>query len=312
MIKVAFTDFVFENRDEIRLEGCEFEIFPPLRTADEIVAAAGGADVLCMRDQFGKVSREVLERLPDLKLVVTRSVGYDHLDLAEARRRGVAVCNVPDYGAHMIAEHAFALLLAVARHVVTGHNRYTQERLFSDRGLQGIELYAKCLGVVGTGRIGLHTIRIARGFGMEVLAYDVAPNRDAAQTLGVRYVSLEELLAQSDAVSLHVVLNETTHHLLNAERLAQMKPGAILVNTSRGGVVDTQALTSALRSGRLGGAGLDVLEDERDTYHDLSGLNLVVTPHVGWYTDGAVRRILQVTLQNIAAFMRGQATNRLV
>jgi len=108
-----------------------------------------------------------------------------------------------------------------------------------------------------------------------------------------------------------VVLNDSTHHLLNAERLALMKPGAIVVNTSRGGVVDTQALIAALRSGHLGGAGLDVLEDERDTYHDVSGLNVVVTPHVGWYTDGAVRRILQVTLENIAAFMRGEPVNRL-
>lgn len=311
MLTVAFTDFVFENRDEIRLEGCEFRIFPPLRTAAEIVAAAEGADVLCMRDQFGKVGRGVLERLPGLKLIVTRSVGYDHIDLDEARRRGVVVCNVPDYGAHMIAEHAFGLLLAVARHVVTGHNRYTRERVFSDRGLQGVELYGKCLGVVGTGRIGLHSARLARAFGMEVLAHDVAPNRDAAQAIGFRYVPLEELLAASDAVTLHVVLNDSTHHLLNAERLALMKPGAILVNTSRGGVVDTRALAAALRAGHLGGAGLDVLEDERDTYHDLGGLNVVVTPHVGWYTDGAVRRILQVTLEDVAAFMRGEPVNRL-
>jgi D-lactate dehydrogenase len=311
VIKVAFTDFVFENQDEIHLEGCEFQIFPPLRTAGEIVAAAAGADVLCMRDQFGQVGRDVLERLPDLKLVVTRSVGYDHIDLDVARDRGVIVCNVPDYGAHMIAEHAFGLLLAVARHIVQGHNRYAQKRAFSDRGLEGIELYGKCLGVVGTGRIGLHTLRLGLGFGMEALAFDVAPNREAEKNMGFRYVSLEELLAAANAVSLHVVLNDTTHHLLNAGRLAQMKRGAILINTSRGRVVDTAALIGALRSGHLGGAGLDVLEDERDVYHSFDGLNVVVTPHVGWYTDGAVRRILQTTLDNIAAFMRGTATNRL-
>jgi D-lactate dehydrogenase len=311
VLTVAFTDFVFENREAICLEGCQFRIFPPLRTADEIVAAAEGAEVLCMRDQFGKVSREVLERLPELKLVVTRSVGYDHIDLEAARSRGVVVCNVPDYGAHMIAEHAFGLLLAVARRVVEGHNRYTRERVFSDRGLQGVELYGKCLGVVGTGRIGLHSVRLGLGFGMEVLAYDGAPNREAEQTLGFRYVSLEELLAAADAVSLHVVLNDATRHLLNAERLAHMKNGSILVNTSRGGVLDTAALITALRSGHLGGAGLDVLEDERDTVHEFDGLNVVVTPHVGWYTDGAVRRILQTTLDNIAAFKRGMAINRL-
>jgi len=312
VIKVAFIDFVFEKREDIQLDGCEFGIHPPLRTAGEIVAAASEADVLCMRDQFGQVTRQVFERLPNLKLIVTRSVGYDHIDLDEAKKRDIPVCNVPDYGAHMIAEHAFGLLLAVARNVVTGHNRYHRERLFSDQGLQGIELYGKTLGVVGTGRIGLHSARMAQGFGMRVMAHDVYKNEAAAEELGLAYAPLERVLAESHAVSLHVVLNETTHHLINAERLAEMKQGAILVNTSRGGVVDTQALMDALRSGHLAGAGLDVLEDERDTYHDFGDLNVVVTPHLGWYTDGAVQRILKIALGNIAAFMQGEPINRLV
>ncbi len=312
MTIVAFVDFVFENREAIRLDGCEFRIHPPLRTADEIVAAAHDADVLCMRDQFGRVTREVLDRLPNLKLIVTRSAGHDHIDLAEAGRRGIVVCNVPDYGAHMIAEHAFGLLLAVARNIVTGNNRYKGEHLFSDQGLQGIELAGKTLGVIGTGRIGLHSVRIAKGFGMQVVAYDLYENRAAAEELGFRYASLESVLAESHAVTLHVSLNDTTHHLIDAGRLAQMKPGAILINTSRGAVVDTPALMDALRSGHLGGAGLDVLEDERTTYHDFGDLNVVVTPHLGWYTDGAVERILAITLADIAAFRRGAPINRLV
>jgi len=311
VIKVAFVDFVFENREDIQLEGCEFSIHPPLRTEGELVAAASGADVLCMRDQFGRVTREVLERLPELKLIVTRSVGYDHIDLAEADRRGIPVCNVPDYGAHMIAEQAFGLLLAVARNIVRGHNRYEQKHLFSDRGLQGVELYGKTLGVIGTGRIGLHSIRLAKGFGMQVDAYDIFEDEAAMEELGFCYQSLEDVLAGSHAVSLHVSLNEATHHLMNAERLAQMRQGAILVNTSRGAVVDTEALIATLRSGHLGGAGLDVLEDERDRYHDFSGLNVVVTPHLGWYTDGAVDRILTIALENIAAFQRGELINQL-
>jgi D-lactate dehydrogenase len=311
VLKVAFVDLVFENREDIRLEGCEFRFHPPLRTADEIVAAASDADVLCMRDQFGKVTREVLERLPNLKLIVTRSAGHDHIDLAEAGRHGITVCNVPDYGAHMIAEHAFGLLLAVARNIVKGNNRYKGEHLFSDRGLQGLELYGKTLGVIGTGRIGLHSVRIAKGFGMQVIAYDVFEKPAAPEELGFRYVSLECVLAESHAVTLHVSLNETTRHLINTGRLAQMKPGAILINTARGAVVDTQALLAALRSGHLGGAGLDVLEDERDAYHDFADLNVVVTPHLGWYTDGAVERILQITLEDIDAFMRGETINRL-
>ena len=312
MIRVAFTDFVFENREAIRLDGCEFTIHGPLRTGDEIVAAAANADVLCMRDQFGRVTREVLDRLPNLKLIVTRSAGYDHIDLAEAARRKIPVCNVPDYGAHMIAELAFGLLLAVARNIVRGDERYRRERRFSDEGLRGIELRGKTLGVIGTGRIGLYSIRIANGFGMKVIAHDVCENKAAAQELGFEYAPLERVLAESDAVTLHVQLNDTTRHLINADRLALIKPGAILINTSRGAVVDTQTLIAALRCGHLGGAGLDVLEDERAAHHDFAGLNVVVTPHLGWYTDGAVARILAITLENIAAFMRGEMINRVV
>lgn len=309
-MRVAFTDVVFEPREAIRLDGCQFSLYGPLRTAAEIVSAAAEADVLCMRDQFGHVTREVIERLPGLQLIVTRSAGYDHIDVAEAARRGIPVCNVPDYGAHMIAELAFGLLLAVARNIVRGHERYRRERRFSDEGLQGIELRGKTLGVIGAGRIGLHSIRIARGFGMQVIAHDVAANEAAAHEMGFTYAPLEHVLAEGDAITLHVRLGESTRHLINAERLARMKPGAILINTSRGAVVDTQALVASLRAGQLAGAGLDVLEDEHETYHDLSGLNVVVTPHLGWYTDGAVHRILAVTLENIAAFMRGTPVNR--
>ena len=165
--------------------------------------------------------------------------------------------------------------------------------------------------MIGTGRIGLHAVRLAMAFGMEVVAFDVYENEAAAEEMGFHYETLEGVLTQSHAVSLHVTFNEATHHLMSAERLAQMKAGAILVNTSRGGVVDTEALIASLRSGHLGGAGLDVLEDERDRYHDFSGLNVVVTPHLGWYTDGAVNRILEIALADIAAFMRGKPINRL-
>ena len=312
MTKVAFIDFVFEDLEDIQLDGCEISIHPPLRTADEIVSAAQGAEILCMRDQFGKVTAEVFERLPDLKFVVTRSVGYDHIDLTEARQRGIPVSNVPDYGAHMIAEQAFGLLLAVARNIVRGHQRYQQERLWSDSDLRGIELKGKTIGVVGTGRIGMHCIQIASGFGMQVLAHDVQQDPAAEEALGFRYVPLLELLQQSDVISLHVALNDATQHLINADRLAQMKPGVVLVNTARGAVVDTAALMEALRSGHVAGAGLDVLEDERDVYHNFGDLNVVITPHLGWYTDGAVDRILAISLENIAAYLRGEPINRLV
>jgi D-lactate dehydrogenase len=309
-VKLAFVDFVFEEREAIRLEGFDIEIHPPLRTAEELIAAAHEADVLLMRDQFGKVTAEVLDTCPQLKLIVTRSAGHDHIDLEAARARSVVVCNVPDYGAHMIAEHAFGLMLAVARNVCRGHERYKRLRRFDDTGLGGVELYGKTLGVIGTGRIGRHSIRIASGFGMVVVAYDVVPDEGLAAEMGFQYRPLDEVLARADFITVHVPLVEGTRHLIDANALAGTKPGAILVNTSRGGVVDTAALKEALSSGRLRGAGLDVLEDERTAYHDFGEANVVVTPHLGWYTEEARDRILQISLQNVRAWMAGNPIHR--
>jgi D-lactate dehydrogenase len=265
-----------------------------------------------MRDQFGQVTREVFDSLPSLRFVVTRSVGYDHIDLEEAKKRDIPVSHIPDYGAHMIAEHTFGLMLAVARKIVHGDQRYKQEKHFSDQGLQGIELRDKTLGVVGTGRIGLHVIRIAQGFGMKVIAYDLIQNEAAADEMGFTYVPFKELLSKSDFISLNVALTETTEHLINKASLAKMKRGAILVNTSRGAVVDTQALVESLGSGHLGGAGLDVLEGERDTFHDFGDFNVIVTPHLGWYTDGAVSRILKITFDILNSFKQGKIIHRVV
>jgi D-lactate dehydrogenase len=309
-VKLAFVDFVFEEREAIQLEGFEIEVHPPLGTAEELIAAAQDADVLLMRDQFGQVTADVLDACPRLKLIVTRSAGYDHIDLEAAQARGVVVCNVPDYGAHMIAEHAFGLMLAVARNICRGHERYRRLQRFDDTGLGGVELYGKTLGVIGTGRIGRHSIRIGTGFGMYVLAYDVVPDEALASEMGFQYRPMDEVLANADFVTLHVPLIEATRHLIDAEALAGIKPGAILVNTSRGGVVDTQALKEALASGRLRGAGLDVLEDERTVYHDFGQANVVVTPHLGWHTEEARDRIMQISLQNVRAWMAGDPVHR--
>lgn len=310
MIKAVFMDFVFEDKEAIRLEGCEFEIYPPLLTAEEKIEAAREAEVLLVRDQFGDISPKVMDGCPNLKLIVTRSSGYDHIDLDAARQRGIVVCNIPDYGAHMIAEHAFGLMLAVARNVCRGNDRYRQEKRFDDTGLAGVELYEKTLGVIGTGRIGRHSLRLGPAFGMKVVAYDVVEQDSLAEALDFTYLPLNELLATSDFITLHVPLVDSTRHLINADRLAQVKPGAILVNTSRGPVVDTAALQEALASGRLRGAGLDVLEEERSSYHDFGEANVVVTPHVGWYTEEARDRLMAISLKNVRSWMEGQPVNR--
>jgi lactate dehydrogenase-like 2-hydroxyacid dehydrogenase len=311
-MKVAFVDFVFEDRDAIRLDGCEFELHPPLGSPDELPAAVGDAEILMTREKTGIVTAECMDDCPNLKLIVTRTVGYDHIDLAAAKERGIVVCNVPDYGSHVIAELAFGLMLAVARNIYRGYTRYQQMRYFDDAGLGGPELFGKTLGVIGVGRVGRHSVRIGQGFGMRIMSCDIAPDEAFAAEKGFRYWPLADVLAAADFVTLHVDLNETSYHLIDAEALALFKPSAILVNTSRGDVVDTAALRAALAVGQLRGAGLDVLEDELHVYHDFGDANVVITPHIGWYAEEAVDRIMKISLANVRAWLAGDPINRLV
>lgn len=274
----------------------------------------------------------VLEILPRLKLVATRSTGFDHVDLDYCRAHGITVCNVPGYGSHTVAEHAFALLLAIARNIVESVER-TRRGNFAQSGLRGFELFEKTLGVVGTGRIGRRVIGIARGFGMRVVAFDVHPDESAAAVLGFRYVPLDELLGAADVVTLHVPATPESRHLLADREFALMKNGAVLINSARGNVVDVAALVRALSSGKLRAAGLDVLPEEPvvreeaqifradapQEGYDLRALvanhvllrfpNVIVTPHNAYHTDGAVRRIIETTLDNIDAFARGAPRN---
>jgi D-lactate dehydrogenase len=274
----------------------------------------------------------VLLLLPHLRLVATRSTGYDHIDLDYCRAHGITVCNVPGYGDHTVAEHAFALLLAIARHIVDSVER-TRRGNFAQSGLRGFELFEKTLGVIGTGRIGRRVIGIARGFAMEVIACDVRRDESAAAALGFRYASLDELLATADVVTLHVPATPGSRHMLSDREFALMKDGAVLINTARGNVVDVAALVRALSTGKLRAAGLDVLPEEPvireeaqifraeapEQDYDLRALvanhvllrfpNVIVTPHNAYHTDSAVRRIIETTLDNIDAFARGAPQN---
>lgn len=209
-----------------------------------------------------RVGEEFLAAHPALKLIATRSTGSDHIDLVACHRRGVAVTNVGNYGENTVAEHTFALILALSRRmrdsdqaVRTGH--FDRERL------RGMDLRGKTLGVVGAGRVGLHVIRIGIGFGMRVVAYDANPHPFYSELLDFQYVSFEDLMREAHVISLHVPLNETTHHMINRESLALCQPGTLLINTARGGLMDTEAAVHALDAGQLAGLGLDVLEDER-------------------------------------------------
>jgi D-lactate dehydrogenase len=270
--------------------------------------------------------------LPKLKLIATRSAGYDHIDLEHCRARGITVSNVPHYGDSTVAEHVFALLLAVARNLVDAVER-TRRGRFTQVGLRGFELRDRVIGVIGTGHIGLRVIEIARGFGMNVIAHDLQQDEAAATRLGFAYASLDRLLSDADVVTLHVPATPRTVGMISDREFSRMKRGAILINTARGHIVDVEAMVRALADGKLRAAGLDVLpqepllREEAAIFHeeaivdaeDFKALvannvllrfpNVIVTPHNAYNTDAALQRLIATTLANIEAFARGARQN---
>ncbi len=254
------------------------------------------------------------------RLLALRSAGFNHVDLPTAKALGLTVVRVPEYSPYSVAEHAMALVLTLNRKIHRAYNR-VREGNFSLEGLVGFDLHGKKVGVVGTGKIGSAFIRIARGFGCEVCAYDLHPDEAFAAQAGFRYCGLDELLSSCDVISLHVPLKAETRHLIGEAALAKMKPGVMLINTSRGGLIDTRALIGALKSGKLGAAGLDVYEEEEKYFfQDLSGKvlsddvllrlmtfpNVVLTSHQGFLTREALTKIAETTLRNISDFEKGQ------
>ncbi len=277
------------------------------------------------------IDEKLVSKLPNLKFIATQSTGYDHIDLDVCKRKGITVSSVPSYGERTVAEYTFALILMLSRKMYDAYHRIREEGQFNLQELQGFDLYGKTLGVIGTGSIGKHVVCIAKGFGMKVVACDVYPNETMSKELEFQYCSLKELLEQSDIVTLHVPYLESTHHLINKENIYQMKRGAYLINTSRGQVVETEALVRALKDEHIAGAGLDVLEEEGALKDDLEFLQstlkaerlrkvlaghalidhprVIVTPHNAFNTKEALQRILDVTIQNIIAFTSGKPTN---
>lgn len=271
------------------------------------------------------------DRFPNLRLVAARSTGFDHIDLAEAKRRGIVVCHVPAYGSNTVAEHTFALILMLSRKLHQAYQR-TMRGQFDLEGLMGVDLAGKTIGVIGAGKIGLHVIRMARAFGMNVIAADPAEDHNLADLLSFEYAPLPTLLKRSDVIAVCCPLADSTRGMFNRATFEQMKPGVIFVNTARGGVVDSGDLLWALSEGIVGGAGLDVLEGEALMDEDglLAGVNqgkepdirniaenlilmrhpnVVVTPHMAFYSREAVNRILETTAANILAFESGTPIN---
>lgn len=280
------------------------------------------------------ITPEIMDKMPKLKLIATRSTGYDHIDLSAASERGVTVVNVPSYGENTVAEHVFTLLLALARRLPQTLET-TKDGVYSPTDLSGFDLKGKTLGVVGMGRIGQHSARIGRGFGMNVIGFDVFEKPEIAEEIGFSYAPLEDVLKTADIVTLHAPLTPENVHLMSHERIGVMKDGAILINTARGELVDTHALIAALESGHLSGAGLDTIEGERflseeieintvldnkTTKETLINLaetetllrmpQVIVTPHSAYNTFEAVGRINATTADNIIKFWYGETPNK--
>ena len=280
---------------------------------------------------YSSINKNVLSKLKKLKLIATRSTGFDHIDLKECKKRGIIVCNVPHYGENTVAEHTFALILNLTRKIHKAWEK-TKELDFSQQGLRGIDLSGRTLGVVGVGSIGRHVIRIARGFEMNVIAFDVFENKKLEKELGFKYVNFDYLLKNSDIITLHCPYSKKTHHLLNKKNIKKIKKGALLINTARGALIETDALLKALQKGGLGGAGLDVLEEEcyvREDKevmsrhfpkecdlriilenHSLAKMgNVIITPHNAFNSVEALQRILDMTIENIKFFLKKKIVN---
>jgi len=299
--------------------GHELVFFEPRLTGLTVRLAEGFSAVCAFVNDHLDAGVLAELRRQGTQLIAMRCAGYNNVDLAEARRLGMTVARVPAYSPHAVAEHTVALMLALERKLYKAYNR-VREGNFALDGLLGCELHGRTAGIVGTGKIGAIVARILAGFGCRLLAYDVARNPEV-EALGGRYVDLDELCRESDAITLHCPLVPGTYRIINEDTLRQMKPGVMLINTSRGKLIDSEAVVRALKSGKIGALGLDVYEEEADLFfEDLSSEvlqddvfarmltfpNVFITGHQAFFTRSALAAIAAQTIANITAFAAGQ------
>ena len=277
-----------------------------------------------------QITKEILDQLPKLKLLATMSTGFNHINLDECKRRKITVVYVPRYGENTIAEHAFGLLLGLSKRIVDGVER-TRKNNFQAVGLDGFDLCGKTLGVIGVGNIGKHVVRIGKGFGMKVVGYNRTPDKIFAKENKIKYLSLDELLKNSDIITLHLPLNESTKHIINSRAINKMKNNVVIINTARGELINTSDLVEGLKSKKIKAFGADVLEgeefmiDQREltkkkaSWKNLRVLkknnkllknhNVIITPHGAAHTFEATKRILDTTIDNILSFIKGNKKN---
>ncbi len=331
-MKLAYYDAVGEDPSTIKKSFPDLDVVVLEQSVPAAAAEAVDADIVSVF-VTSAVKKEQLDQMKKVKFIATRSTGYDHIDLAACQARDVLVSNVPTYGQNTVAEHAFALILALSRKIFQSYER-TEKMDFDRQGLEGFDLRGRTLGVIGCGHIGQFAVRIGIGFGMKVIVYDVKPDEELIKETGCVFVNnLDELLSKSDVITIHVpYIPGKTDHLINKENIKKIKRGAVLVNTSRGGVLDTEALLWALEEGILSGAGLDVIEEEGDTYDHISLLSkgfpknkdiytlfrnhllvarndVIITPHNAFNSTEAKQRIFNTTVSNIKSFIAGKPEN---
>ncbi|MDP3799868.1 MAG: NAD(P)-dependent oxidoreductase [bacterium] len=330
-MKIAF----FETRPEeeslissLLKEEC---VFVKEKLTKDNIALAQDAEVVSVFIN-SKIDKEIIDSLPNLKLITTRSTGFDHIDTAYAKEKNIKVANVPSYGSKTVAEFTFALILSLSRKIFEAKSSVLEKQKFNITNLQGFDLNGKTLGVIGTGRIGQNVIKMALAFGMKILANDVKPNNELASRLGFEYTDMENLLKNSDIITLHVPYFAENKHLINSSNIGLMKSGAYLINTARGELIETVALLKALSSKQIAGAGLDVLEAESELKEEAGLLvcgeekikdiktvledhtimnmpNVLVTPHIAFFSKEACDEISKTTAKNIQSFITGNPEN---
>ena len=319
MMKIVVTDGYAENPGDLSWEPLrafgELTVYDRVAPDDEeeMLRRIGDADIAVTNK--GVVSKKVIDACPNLKLIAVQATGYNVIDIAYAKEKGIPVCNVPVYGTRSVSQFAIALLLEVCHHI--GHH---SETVYAGRWANGedwcywdyplIELAGKTFGLLGCGRIGIHTAEAAKGLGMHVIAYNRSQSQ-AAKDLGVEFVDLDGLFARSDVLALQMPLADFNVGIINKENIAKMKDGVIILNNSRGQMVVEQDLADALNSGKVAFAGLDVVSTEpiRADNPLLTAKNCIITPHMSWGSQGSRQRIMDCTVNNIRAFLNGTPEN---
>ena len=332
-MKIAFfeTDFEEEVAIKDRLKGIKAEFFfTQERIEKKHLRSIKDCDILSVFI-YSELDSEILSELKNLKIIATRSTGFDHIDMNYCKKKNILVCNVPNYGENTVAEHTFALLLTVSRRLKQSYEKAKIGDLNLD-GLMGWDLKNKIIGIIGFGNIGKHVARIAKGFEMKVLVYDIKKNKKLQKRFGFKYTSFYKLLGNSDVITIHVPLVKETHHLINKKTIIKIKKGAVLINTSRGAVVETDAIIKGLKENIFSSVCLDVLEEEpliKEEYQLLSKKfsnkelanviknhlllkldNVVISPHCAFYSREAIERIRDVTASNILGFIKNKIKNK--